>query len=326
MAKRVTSATAHSLPKSGLNCSARQPIASPIGTPAAELVPRRFPVFLSIAFPMASVRVSALFIYPVKSLRGCAVAEAEFDELGVVGDRRFLVVDEAGKFLTQRTLPRMALITTALTAEELALSADGAGRIAVRRAADPAAPLRTVSVWKSESLLADDCGADAAAWLSGFLGVPCRLVRIGQKFSRPVLKPAARPGDVLSFADGAPLLVTGEASLAQLNDRIRADGGEPVPMDRFRPNIVVAGSAPFAEDGWPGMRIGETVLRSAGRSDRCIVTTTDQRTGERGKEPLRTLATFRRDPVDPSSVYFGVNFINESKRGTLRVGDAVAPL
>ncbi|MBI2515668.1 MAG: MOSC domain-containing protein [Opitutae bacterium] len=275
---------------------------------------------------MASVLVTGLYLYPVKSLRGCAVPATEFDELGLAGDRRFMVIDEAGKFLTQRALPRMARVDTALTTDQLILSADGAGRIAVPRAADPAAPLRTVGVWKSEGLLAEDCGDDVAAWLSGFLGGKCRLVRIGEKFARPVLKSAAHPGDVFSFADGAPLLVAGEASLADLNDRIQAGGGEPVPMDRFRPNIVVTGCAPFAEDGWSHVRLGDVVLRSAGKSDRCIVTTTDQRTGERGKEPLHTLATFRRDPVDPSSVYFGVNFINESKRGTVRVGDAVAPL
>lgn len=273
--------------------------------------------------PSAMPRLSGIFIYPVKSCRGVALATAEIDELSLAGDRRFLVVDETGKFLTQRTHARMARISTALDAERLTLSADGAGSVVVARAPDSTAPLRGVTVWKHSNLQAEDCGPGAAAWLSDFLGLRCALVRIGSAFRRDVLKKAGRPGDCFSFADGSPVLVTGETSLAQLNDRILENGGEPVTMDRFRPNLVVSGAAPFAEDEWPRVRIGDVVLRAAGKSDRCIVTTTDQLTGERGKEPLRTLATFRRDPVEPSSVYFGANFINESKRGMLRVGDEV---
>jgi uncharacterized protein YcbX len=269
-------------------------------------------------------RVSGLFVYPVKSLRGCAVPTVEVDALGFVGDRRFLVVDEAGTLQTQRGHPRMAQINAALASGTLTLSADRAGGISVPTAPDPAAPLRTVSVWKSEGLLAEDCGRAAADWLGGFLGFKCRLVRIGARFHRPVTKAAGRPGDVVSFADAAPVLVTSEASLADLNDRILEHQGEPVPMDRFRPNLVVAGCPAFAEDGWPAIRVGDVILRNAGKSDRCIMTTTDQQTGERGKEPLRTLATFRRDPVDAPAVYFGVNYINESKRGVIRVGDPVA--
>jgi uncharacterized protein len=268
------------------------------------------------------VHIAALHLYPVKSLRGFAVSSVELDALGFAGDRRFLVIDAAtGKFLTQRQLPRMALIDTALADGALTLSAAGAGSVRVPTASDPGAPLRTVAVWKSEGLQAEDCGEAAAVWLSDALQLPCRLVRIGEKFRRPVLKKAAQPGDTFSFADGSPILVTSEASLADLNDRIQENAGDPVPMDRFRPNLVVAGCAPFAEDMWPRLRVGDAVLRQAGKSDRCIMTTTDQRTGVRGKEPLRTLATFRKDvALDPNSVWFGANFINESKRGTLRVG------
>ena len=269
------------------------------------------------------MHVSALHLYPVKSCRGFAVTEADVDALGFVGDRRFMLVDPAGKFLTQRTLPRMALIATSLSAGTLTLSADGAGRISVAAASDPSAPLRVVSIWKSEGLLAEDCGETAVAWLSAFLGHPCRLVRIGERFSRPVLKSAARPGDNFTFADGAPVLVVSEASVAQLNDRIQENLGEPVPMNRFRPNVVVKGCDAFAEDAWTRFRMGDVVFRNAGRSERCIITTTDQSTGVRGKEPLKTLATFRRNPADPAVVYFAINVIPETKRGTLRVGDAV---
>lgn len=267
------------------------------------------------------MHLASLFLYPVKSLRGCAVTSAAVDDLGLIGDRRFLVVDENGRFLTQRAVARMALVDTALSTDTLTLSAANAGSVSVPRASDPAAALRSVTVWKSENLLAEDCGDAPAAWLSNFLGVRCRLVRIGPKFLRPVLKQAAGPGDVVSFADSVPFLVISEASLADLNDRLAARGEDPLPMNRFRPNLVVAGAAPYAEDTWARFRVSQIVFRSAGACARCSITTTDQLTAERGKEPLRTLATYRRDTADPTDVNFGQNLIHETKSGTLRVGD-----
>ncbi len=267
------------------------------------------------------LQISSLIIYPVKSLRGIAVPAAEMDALGLAGDRRFLVVDEQGGFLTQRMLPRMACISTELSTDTLTLSAVGFGSISVPRAADPRAELMKVSIWKSSGLLAEDCGDIAATWLSDFLQLKCRLVRIGDQFCRPVLKEAARLGDVVSFADAAPLLVISEASLADLNDRIHQNGGDSVPMNRFRPNLVVSGCEAFAEDEWASLQIGSVKLRAAGKSARCILTTTDQETGVRGKEPLKTLATFRRESAESSAVYFGANFINESKSGLVHVGD-----
>ncbi len=286
------------------------------------------------------MHLSSLYIYPVKSLRGIAVDSAEVDELGLVGDRRFLIVDPHGQFVTQRTLPRLAQIATALSSDSLTLSADGHGSISVpRHTPSNITPARlTVSIWRSKNLLADDCGPESAEWLSAFLQTPVRLVRIGHQFRRPVLyKSAFAPSslradtpcienrlvgdDLLTFADGYPFLVISEASLAHLNDRLISRGAEPVPMDRFRPNVVLAGCEPFSEDDWPRLQIGHVVLRAAGPCGRCIVTTTDQLTGEReGPEPLRTLATFRRDTRDPSDVNFGQNFVHETKSGTVRVG------
>ena len=270
--------------------------------------------------------LSALHVYPVKSLRGCVVEVADVDDLGLVGDRRFLVVDQDGRFLTQRAVPRMALVETSLTPDALTLAEASRGSISVRRDADPAAPLRTVSVWRSEGLLAEDCGDDVAAWLGEVLHLPCRLVRIGQKFIRPVLKQTAGPGDRVGFADAFPFLVVSEASLADLNDRLLERGEAPVPMNRFRPNLVVSGCAAFDEDRWPRVRIGDITFRAGGPCTRCILTTTDQETGQRGKEPLRTLATYRRNATDPTDVDFGQNLIHETKSGRLRVGDRVEPL
>lgn len=271
-----------------------------------------------------SIHLASLHIYPVKALRGLPVPSAPIDELGAVGDRRFLVTDETGQFLTQRTHPRMALIETGLDASVLTLRAPEAGQFQVPRAADPKAPQLRVRVWKSEGLLAEDCGGDAAEWLSRFLGVACRLARIGPAFVRPVLKKAGQPGDVLAFADSCPFMAISEASLADLNDCMAAQGSDSLPMDRFRPNLVLSGGPPYVEDRWTRIRIGNITFRAAGNCARCIVTTTDQKTGERtGPEPLRTLATYRRNADDPTSVDFGQNFIHETKTGTLNVGDPV---
>ncbi len=279
------------------------------------------------------MQLSGLHVYPVKSLRGCAVPEADVDALGIAGDRRFLVVDQDGRFLTQRTLPQMALIATTLTADTLVLSAAGAGAVAVPRAPNARAPILTVSIWKSEGLQAEDCGHDAAGWLSAFLGSPCRLVRLGPAFHRPVrrLPPGwqALSGSgvpVVAFADAYPFLLISEASRADLNERLAARGEAAAPWDRFRPNLVITGCPAFAEDTWPRLRIGKILFRAAGPCARCVVTTTDQQTGTRGNEPLRTLASYRRDPADPTLVNFGQNLLHETITGRLRVGDAVAVL
>ena len=268
-----------------------------------------------------AMHLSALHIYPVKSCRGFSVPAAAVDDHGFIGDRRFMIVTEAeGMFLTQRGHPRMALIETTLTADRLILSSPNHGAVTIPLATS--AGHRRVTVWKS-TVNADDCGDEPAEWVSRFLGAPLRLVRMGGTYQRQVLKPAAQPGDVVTFADSCPFLVISEASLADLNDRLVARREEPLPMNRFRPNLVVAGTTPYAEDSWNHLQVGPVIFRSAGPCSRCPITTTNQETAERGKEPLRTLATYRRDPADPTDVNFGTNLIHETKRGTIKVGSAV---
>lgn len=284
------------------------------------------------------MHLSGLHIYPVKSLRGLTVNSAEVDALGLVGDRRFLLVDPQGQFLTQRALPRMAQIETALTAHDLVLRAPHGGSCSVPLVAPTSAPLVKVRVWRSEGLLAEDCGVEVAVWLSQFLRTPCSLVRIGEKFRRPVLErrpyssaPPDAPtiegrvisSDLFTFADGFPFLAVSEGSFANLNDHLVAHGEEPVPLDRFRMNLVIAGNDAFAEDGWSRVRIGSLTFRSGGPCARCVITTTDQFTGERGHEPLRTLASYRRDATDSTRINFGLNLVHETKSGVLRVGDKV---
>ena len=267
------------------------------------------------------MHVSALHLYPVKSCRGLAVNSAGLDAWGFIGDRRFMVVSAAdGLFLTQRSHPRMALIETTLTKDSLTLSSPKKGAVTLPLTAS--AGLRRVTVWRSTTT-ADDCGDEPAEWLTDFLGLPLRLVRMGGTFQRQNLKPAAQAGDVVTFADSCPFMVMSEASLADLNDRLVVKDEDSLPMNRFRPNLVVAGCAPYAEDRWTRIRIGDVVFRSAGPCARCPITTTNQETAVRGKEPLRTLATYRRDKDDATNVNFGTNLIHETKRGTVRVGDAV---
>lgn len=271
------------------------------------------------------MKLSGLFIYPVKSLQGISLDRAQVDPLGLVHDRRFMVVDKSGRFLSQRTLPRMAQLATAITEEHLVLSAEGGAELRVPLRVSEA-PLTSVSVWGSHDLHADECGLETADWLSDVLQTPCRLVRCGDAFERAVTKAGyARPGDRVAFADAFPFLIAGEESLADLNQRIEESGGTPVPMNRFRPNLVFSGGDPFEEDRWERVRIGEMAFRSGGPCVRCIMTTTDQHTGQRGQEPLRTLARFRRDPRDTTQVLFAQNLIHETKSGTLSVGDEVVP-
>lgn len=269
---------------------------------------------------MTSLRLTRLSVYPVKSCRGHELATAEVDAWGLRDDRRFLVVTPEGRFLTQRELPRLALVETELGRETLTLAAPGRGWVAVPRALAAAPDRRRVTIWKS-TVDADDCGEAAAEWLTRFLERPARLVRMGTAYERPVKPARATPGDVVSFADGYPFLLLAEESLDDLNDRLIAAEEDAVPADRFRANLWIRGGGPFAEDALGRFRLGQVVLRSAGPCARCVVTTTDQQTAERGPEPLRTLATYRRDPEKPGDVIFGVNLIHESKFGTLRVGD-----
>jgi uncharacterized protein YcbX len=251
------------------------------------------------------------------------VPEVAVDALGIFGDRRFLVVDPAGTFKSQRSVAKMAQVTAHLDKADLILSAERIAPLKIPIAPQPDAPLMSVKIWSDEGLQAEDCGSESSRWLSQVLGIEVSLVRIGPAFRRPVKPAKARDGDVFAFADAYPFMVTTEASLADLNARLEARGEPPVPMNRFRPSFVVAGAEAFEEDHWTYLTLGAIRFRAAGACGRCIVTTIDQTTGERFREPLRTLAGFRRDPNEPSSVTFGQNLLHETKIGILRVGDAV---
>ena len=257
--------------------------------------------------------VRGLFRYPIKSCRGTSLDEATVGPSGIVGDRQWMVVDADGNFLSQRELARMALIVPRLSSDALEVEAPNMGPLRIAIGAD--GDRRDVTIW-DDRCSATDQGDDAAQWFSEFLDTPSRLVRMPDDELRPVDPTYAGPNDRVGFADGFSLLLTSNASLDDLNRRLEA----PLPMNRFRPNIVVDGVVPFEEDTWHYIRVDGITFTVAKPCARCAITTTDQKTAARAKEPLRTLATFRNVPG--RGVMFGQNLIHD-RGGVLHVGSIV---
>jgi hypothetical protein len=266
---------------------------------------------------MASI--TSLHIYPVKSCRGIDLARARVTATGLEWDRRWMIVDEKNRFVTQATNPRLATVTTGIVDGALRLSADGHPVFEVDPQAD--GPVHRVQVWK-DTCSGIDAGDDAAAWLSRTLGDRLRLVRIDERVPRLANPKSVEPEPPpLNFADAYPLLLLSRESLADLNRRLPS----PVPMNRFRPNVVIEGVAAFAEDAMVAFRSGAVALHGVKHCTRCINTTTDQFDGTRdvGSEPLKTLKTYRYDKI-LRGVAFGQNcIVAEGVGDVLAVG---APL
>ena len=260
-----------------------------------------------------NLALSGLYVYPIKSCAGISLDSAELSATGLLHDRRWMLVDQAGEFMSQRAHRRMALISTHLSDEHLTVAAPGMPNLQI-----PLRPanedLIDVCIWGDTNKGAL-VGEKADRWFSEFLTLPCRLVRKPDDDLRLVDSIYAESGDQVGFADGYAFLLISEASLADLNGRLE----NPLPMNRFRPNFVVRGCGPYAEDEWGRLRIGDVSFRVAEACPRCAITTTDQATGERSKEPLRTLATYRKFDGE---VFFGRNLIHDAL-GTVRVGDPV---
>ncbi|MFB7057518.1 MOSC domain-containing protein [Streptomyces vinaceus] len=273
---------------------------------------------------MSNLHVQALHIHPVKSVAGTSPGEMAVEPWGLSGDRRWAVVDTEGTVITQRQQPRMALAAARpLGGGAVALSAPGMAELVVE-VPEPG-PLEPVTLFgkKVETVVAASAAAD---WFSAYLGVPARLVHLDDPAVRRPVDPAyALPGETVSLADAYPVLLVTLASLDALNSLIaQGDHPEegPLPMNRFRPNVVVAGAEAWAEDGWRRIAIGDAVFRGVRECGRCIVTTTDQATAERGKEPLKSLARHRRIG---KSLAFGRQLV-PVRTGTVRVGDEVRVL
>jgi uncharacterized protein YcbX len=259
--------------------------------------------------------LAQIFIHPIKSTRALPLTQAQVEPMGLEHDRRWMLIRPDGSFITGRESPALVRVSAVPTEEGLQLSAPGLPELRVQApAAD--APRQEVTIW-SEHCSAARVGEAADRWFSQYLGEPVALVHVDAKMERPVDPKYAGPEDRVGFPDGFPLLLLSRASLEALNARL----SRPVTVEHFRPNLVVEGCEPFAEDGWKRLRVGNVELEVVKPCARCVFTTVDPRTGEKAKdgEPLRTLTAFRRIS---GKVMFGQNVLVR-RPGMIRVGDPI---
>lgn len=267
--------------------------------------------------PNAVMHLSALYYYPVKSLAGIQASEAQVAARGFRYDRRWMLVDENLTFITQRQHPCLARVTVLPTPDGWLVQAPGQQDLLLRTPPEEAARLE-VNVWR-DRVASCAAGQEAADWFSRYIGVDgVQLVYMPETTTRRVDQAYAPAGKQVSFADGFPFLLISQASLDDLNARMQ----KPLPMSRFRPNLVVQGSTAYAEDSWQRIRIGALTFRVVKPCSRCKVTTIDPYTAETGKEPLQTLASYRRWD---NEVWFGMNLVHDGS-GTLYAGDVVEVL
>lgn len=280
------------------------------------------------------MHISEINIYPIKSLKGITLDSALVEPRGLQHDRRWMLTTPDGMFFTQREFPQMATVEVGV-GDDLYVTAAGFGTLEIPL--EPETGLKQqVTIWDSV------CEGEVYSsvvneWFSDVIGEPCQLVYMGDS-RRDISERFNHGGEIVSFADGYPLLVIGEASLADLNEKLlRADKDVRVPlsMNRFRPNIVVSGSHAFAEDRWDRIGVGDSVFRSTKPCARCVMTTIDQAKGEfDGKEPLKTLASYRMakevipDRIEAfgmseTAVLFGQNLVAETPGVSIKVGDEV---
>jgi len=269
----------------------------------------------------AVARITSLTQYPIKSCGGMPLEHAEIDESGLRGDRLLFLIDENGEALSQRGLPRMALIRPSLVGAELSVLAPDRGALEV--SVVERGESRQAKFWLDEAPAVDQ-GDEAAHWFSAFLGTPCRLMANAEIHPRTVPDKLREifPVEQSRFTAVAPILLTSESSLADLNGRI----AEPIGMNRFRQNLVIEGSAPFYEEWWARLRIGEMEFEKVISCERCGITQLNQETAERGVEPIRTLAKFHQQPGGiGGGIVFGVYF-RPLRPGALHLGDEVTVL
>jgi uncharacterized protein YcbX len=273
--------------------------------------------------------ISELTMYPIKSCAGIALTEAVITASGLsyagVCDREWMLVDGSGLFLTQREYPRMACLRITIAGDTLRVDTDTMTTLSISLKANADAQKITVQIWETE-VIADDAGEEAAIWFSQALGTRCRLVRFSPQAQR--YANTKWTGDTLAptrFADGYPLLLIAQASLDDLNRRAIAQGRQAVPMNRFRPNIVIDGVEAFEEDYAASYLLKNGIqLRPVKPCPRCPIPAVDQLTGEVGASPVDILQSYRANPIVDGEITFGMNVILEQGAGlVLRIGDEV---
>ncbi|WP_187262565.1 MOSC domain-containing protein [Pontibacter beigongshangensis] len=262
---------------------------------------------------MAALRISEIYIYPIKSLGGISLQQAQVEERGFRHDRRWMLIDAANNFLTQRQHAHMALLQVALQPDGLEVRHKHGllGPLFVPFGQTEGPELQ-VRIW-DDTCTALEVSPAISAWFAEALQMPARLVYMPPTSERKVDPTYAQQDEIVGFADGYPFLLIGQASLDDLNSRLQA----PVPMNRFRPNLVFTGGAPFAEDSFGHFQVSQTRFRAAKPCGRCVVTTIDQGSGQKGAEPLKTLSTYR---LVNNKVMFGQNLVHDGA-GQLQVGD-----
>jgi uncharacterized protein YcbX len=277
--------------------------------------------------------IAELNLYPIKSCAGISLREATLRTAGLtsehVYDREWMVVDAQGNFMTQRNFPRMALITPRIKADTLELRAPGMLRIEIPLGLPHPDDEKTVDVrvW-NDTVKAYDCDDTTAAWFSSFLGVPCRLVRFhadARRFSSTEWTGGLEVPTL--FSDGYPLLVISDASLADLNGKLTAQGRDALPMNRFRPNLVISGISAFEEDYAESLKIGDVALKPVKPCPRCPMPSIDQASGEFGPDPLDILRTYRASDRLSGGIAFGMNTLVTAGEGAiLKVGQEIEVL
>ena len=262
---------------------------------------------------MRNIQISGLYVYPIKSCGGISLQKSTVDAKGLKYDRNWMLVDVDGLYVTQRKFPKMALIKTIIDANDLIISANRMTDLKVG-IKETTGETVTVKVWNDvcESLTVSSA---ANEWFSDFLDKNLRLVYMPDNFIRPVDPNYSTGPARTAFTDGFPILLISQGSLDDLNSHLET----PVPMDRFRPNIVVSGTVPYEEDGWKSIKAGGVQMNVVKPCARCVITTTDQQTAQRSREPLTTLTKYR---THNKKVIFGQNVIHQST-GTLKVGDTI---
>lgn len=263
---------------------------------------------------MKELLLSDIYIYPIKSLGGIRINSADAGERGLEYDRRYLLVDDAGSFLTQREYPQLALLKLFIEEKGFKIQNTKNGEQILVPFTIDSGELMDVKIWN------DVCGAiklpeDINRWFTRAINKSCSLVYMPDDERRIVEKKYVADEHIVSFADAYPYLIIGQSSLDDLNYRL----DKPVPMDRFRPNFVFSGGDPYEEDNWKDFEIDDILFSAVKPCARCVITTTDQNTGTRQKEPLKTLSTYR---TINNKVMFGMNVVSKNS-GRVSVGSKI---
>ena len=265
---------------------------------------------------MKRSQLSQIWIYPVKSLGGISVQSAKVLPKGLHYDRRWMLVDQAGKFLTQREIPLLSQFKTRIDQDKLVIQHHG-DHVIVQPGQAEGETIPQAQIW-DDIVSTTEVSAEHSKWFSDRLGIDCKLVFFPEENPRAVEPDYKLNDDHTSLSDGYPFLIIGQASLDDLNGRL----AEPVPINRFRPNFVFTGGDPYVEDSWQNFSIGDNTFVGVKPCARCIMTTINHETGERKSEPLKTLSTYR---TRNNKVYFGQNAL-AVKADVVSVGDLITVL